>query len=128
MEKRLESLPTSRPGLLLIAQDIYRDIGLFKGEREEKMEVLKMLSLEELRSYVVTRIYLHQQRFSHSSAAPSTTVAAPAAPATLGDGMSAATPETSTPTPTPVGAPAPASHHTPASVASRLVFFQEGYH
>ena len=45
MEKRLESLPTSRPGLLLIAQDIYRDIGLCKEEREEKMEVLKMLSL-----------------------------------------------------------------------------------
>ena len=128
MEKRLESLPTSRPSLLLVAEDIYRDIQLSKEEHEEKMKFLTMLSLEELKSYVVTRIYLHQQRFSHSSIAPSTAVAAPAAPATLGDGMSVATLKTSTPTPTPVGAPAPTSHHTPASMASRLFFFQEGYH
>ena len=130
MEKRLESLPTSRPSLLLIAQDIYRDTGPSEEEREEKMEVLKMLSLEELKRYVVTRIYLHQQRFSHSSGTPNTTVAALAAPIATGDGMSATTPETSMPTPMGLpqmldGAPTPASYHTPGSGASRLLIFQE---
>jgi hypothetical protein len=44
IEKRLEFLLILRPnGLLIKTQDIYRDLGLFKEERVEKMEVLKIL-------------------------------------------------------------------------------------
>jgi hypothetical protein len=61
IEKSLEFLLTLRPnGLLLTTQDIYRDLGLFKEVRVEKMEVLKILRLEELKTYVITKIYLHQ--------------------------------------------------------------------
>jgi hypothetical protein len=48
MEKWLESLPTTIPCLLLTARDIYKDLGLSKEERDEQMEILKMLLVEEL--------------------------------------------------------------------------------
>ena len=50
MEQRLQSLPTTIPGLLLTARDIYRDLGLSKEERDEQMDILKMLPLEEMRN------------------------------------------------------------------------------
>ena len=99
MEKRLESLPTTIPGLLLTARDIYRDLGLSKEERDEQMEILKMLSVEELRNYVITQIYLHMQRYSQKSTDP---------PSTAAD---------------VIGAPEPTAHHTPGSGASRFKLF-----
>jgi hypothetical protein len=64
MEKQFESLPTTIVGLLLMAWDIYRDLGLSKEDRDEQIEILKILSLEEFRNYVITWIYLHKQRFT----------------------------------------------------------------
>jgi hypothetical protein len=64
METRLGSLPTTILCLLLTAWDIYKDLGLFKEERDEEMEILKMLSLEELRNYIITQICLHIQRLT----------------------------------------------------------------
>jgi hypothetical protein len=61
MEKRLESLPTTILGLLLTVRDIYRNLGLSKEDRDKQMEILKMLSVEELRNYVITQIYLHME-------------------------------------------------------------------
>jgi hypothetical protein len=72
MEKRLESLPTTIPSLLLTARDIYRDLRLSKEEGDEQMDILKMLSVEERRNYVITQIYLHMQRYSQKSTPPST--------------------------------------------------------
>ena len=109
MEKRLERLPTTTLGLLLTAQDLNRDFGLSKEERDEQMELLKMLSLEELRNYVITRIYLHMQRFGNSSTTPL------AQTTTLGVN----TIYSPTQVAPPVVSPTPTSHHTIASRASR---------
>ena len=133
MEKRLESLPTTIPGLLLTARDIYRDLGLSKEERDEQMEILKMLSVEELRNYVITQIYLHMQRYSQKSTDPPSTAADVVEPDAVagntrpsriatGDAIQVAT-SGAVATATPIGAPEPTAHHTPGSGASRFKLF-----
>jgi hypothetical protein len=137
MEKRLESLPTTIPGLLLTARDIYRDLGLSKEERDEQIEILKLLSVEELRNYVITQIYLHMQRYSQKSTDPPSTaadvvkldaVAGNTRPSRIatGDDVQAATSggvAVDSPIAPPVGAPEPTAHHTPGSGASRFKLF-----
>jgi hypothetical protein len=56
LEKYHEVLPTTIPGLLIMARDIYRDLGLSREERDDQIEALKMLSVEVLRNYIKTQI------------------------------------------------------------------------
>jgi hypothetical protein len=47
----------------------YRDLGLLKVEHAEEMEIWKMLSLEELRNYVITQVHLRIQNLPRVAAA-----------------------------------------------------------
>jgi hypothetical protein len=100
------------------------------------MEILKMLSVEELRNYVITQIYLHMQRYSQKSTPPSIAMDVVEldalagnncpSPIATGDVVQAATSggvEVNSQIATPVGAPEPTAHHTPGSGASRFKFF-----
>jgi hypothetical protein len=121
LEKHLEVLPTTIPSLLIIARDIYRDLGLSREERDEQIEALKMLSLEELQSYIKTQILFHMRRCSQKSTDPPSTAANVVEPgAVAGDTHPS---RIATGDATPVGAPGPIAHRTPGSGTSRFTLF-----
>jgi hypothetical protein len=121
LEKYHEVLPTTIPGLLIMARDIYRDLGLSREERDEQIEALKMLSVEELRNYIKTPILFQMQRYSQKSTDPPSTAANVVEPgAVAGDTHPS---HIATGDATPVGAPGPIAHHTPGSGTSRFTLF-----
>jgi hypothetical protein len=85
------------------------------------MEILKMLSVEELRNYVITQIYLHMEWYSQKSTDPPST----ATDVVEHDVVAGNTPPSriATEDATPVDAPGPIAHHTPGSGASSFKLF-----
>jgi hypothetical protein len=121
LEKYHEVLPTTIPGLIIMARDIYRDLGLSREERDEQIEALKMLSVEEFRNYLKSQILYQMHRNSQKSKDPPSTAANVVEPgAVAGDTHPS---HIATGDATSAAAPGPIARDTPGSGTSRFTLF-----